>query len=189
MNVGEALGAPIEQAGTLLPAGVLHDDEIIVLLLRPSPLYILLGAAGGLLGIALITFALAWLSRLPIPWVHFQDEQVFALGAMLMLLRLSWQGLEWWSRVYVLTDRRLIRKMGVLRTSVFETPLRRIQHTSIFRRLRERLCGLGTIGFATAGTDTYECFWVMVDRPYAVHKIVVQTIQRYGRNGRGPDGV
>lgn len=184
LNVGDAIGAPVERADAMLPADLIHDDEIIILLLRPSPLFIVLGAAGSLIAIAIITLTLAWISHLPVPWIGFTDRDAFVFGGVLALLRITWQGLEWWSRVYVLTDRRLIRKMGVVRIAIFETPLRRIQHTSVFRRLRERLFGLGTLGFATAGSDTYEAFWVMIDKPYAVHKIVLQAIQRYGRNGR-----
>lgn len=183
-SVGEAIGAPIEHADAMLPADLIHDDEIIILLLRPSPLFIVLGAAGSLIAIAILTLTLAWLSRLPIPWITFADRDAFIFGAVLTMIRLTWQTMDWWSRIYVLTDRRLIRKMGVVRIAVFETPLRRIQHTSVFRRFRERLFGLGTLGFATAGSDTYEAFWVMIEKPYVVHKIVLQAIQRYGRNGR-----
>ena len=71
--------------------------------------------------------------------------------------------------------------MGVLRVAVFQTDLRNIQHTSVFRRVRERVCGLGTIGFATAGSDVFEAFWEMVRRPFAVHKTVIEAIERYGR--------
>lgn len=183
-TVGDAIGAPIERADAMLPADLIHDDEIIILLLRPSPLFIVLGAAGSLIAIAIITLTLAWISRLPVPWITFTDREAFAFGGVLALLRITWQAMDWWCRIYVLTDRRLIRKMGVVRVAIFETPLRRIQHTSVFRRLRERVFGLGTLGFATAGSDTYEAFWVMIDKPYAVHKIVLQAIQRYGRNGR-----
>ena len=75
--------------------------------------------------------------------------------------------------------------MGVLRVSVFEAPLRNIQHTSVFSLLRERLFGLGTIGFATAGSDVFEAYWVMIPRPFAVHKVVVDAIERYGNGKRG----
>ena len=103
------------------------------------------------------------------------------LGAGLATLRLGWQLLEWASRLYILTDRRIICRGGVLRLSVFETQLKNIQHTSVFASLRERVTGLGTIGFATAGSDTFEAFWSMIRQPFAVHKTVVETIRRYGR--------
>jgi hypothetical protein len=81
----------------------------------------------------------------------------------------------------MLTDRRIISRGGVLRLSVFETQLKNIQHTSVFASVRERVLGLGTIGFATAGSDTFEAFWTMVRNPFAVHKTVVDAIRRYGR--------
>ena len=63
---------------------------------------------------------------------------------------------------------------------IFDVPIRDIQHTSVFQPLRERLFGLGSIGFATAGSDVFDAFWVMIRQPFAVHKIVVETIERYG---------
>ncbi len=65
---------------------------------------------------------------------------------------------------------------------LFEAPLRNIQHTSVFQPLRERLFGLGTIGFATAGSDVFDAFWVMVRQPFAVHRTVIEAVQRYGRH-------
>jgi uncharacterized membrane protein YdbT with pleckstrin-like domain len=94
-------------------------------------------------------------------------------------VRLFWQFLEWLSRVYVLTDRRVIRVRGVWRVRVFEALLKNIQHTTVERSMRERLLGLGTIGFATSGTAFTEASWRMVARPLEVHQIVVQTIGRY----------
>jgi hypothetical protein len=99
-------------------------------------------------------------------------------------MRLGWQGLEWFNRVYVLTDRRIITRSGVLRVSVYEAQLKFIQHTTVLRRVRERVCGLGTIGFATAGSDVFDTFWVMIRQPFAVHKIVVEAIHRYGNQHR-----
>ena len=71
--------------------------------------------------------------------------------------------------------------MGVLRVALFQTTFRNIQHTSIFARVRERVFGLGTIGFATAGSDVFEAFWLMIRQPYAVHKAIVDAMRRYQR--------
>jgi hypothetical protein len=131
--------------------------------------------------IAIMTLLLALLA-IWLPRLGWTDVTALAFGAGLVALRLSWQAADWWNQVYVLTDRRIIRRMGVLRVAVFETQLRNIQHTSIFRRLRERVFGLGSIGFATAGSDTFEAFWLMIGRPFAVHRVVVQTIRKYGKH-------
>ena len=39
---------------------------------------------------------------------------------------------------------------------------------------------MATAPVATAGSDVFDAFWVMIRQPYAVHKVVVETIQRYG---------
>lgn len=169
----DALGAAVRRAG------LIHDDEMVILLIRPSPLYIVLASLGGLAFIAVISLALAYMARLP--WVGWTDTQAFSLGVALVGLRLGWQSLEWWSRLYILTDRRIVRRMGVLRVAIFETQLSNIQHTGVFTQLRERMCGLGTIGFATAGSHVFEAFWVMLPEPLAVHQTILGAMRRYGR--------
>lgn len=182
-NAGDAATMPIDHSVAALTKGLVQDDEVIILLLRPSLMYVVLSSLGGLLLIALVTFALAYMAKFMsgLPGIGWSDRQAFALGLGLTGLRVGWQFLEWLSRVYILTDHRIICRSGVLRVAVFETQLKNIQHTSIFANVRERIFGLGTIGFATAGSNTFEAFWVMIRKPYEVHKIVVDAIRRYGR--------
>ncbi len=189
LNVTETAGAdalsPV-RAASLLPDGLLADDEVVILVLRPSLLFIPLASATSLALIGLVAFLLAYLAPHVArwaPWLAWRDTQVFAVAIVLVIGRLLWQGLEWYGRVYVLTDRRVIRRVGVLRVAVFQTHLRNVQHTSVFTRLRERLFGLGTIGFATAGSDVFEALWEMIRRPFAVHRTVVEAMQRYGGGG------
>ena len=163
-----------------VPAGLVHDDEIVILLLRPSLLFIPLACLSSVTLIAIVTLALALLATKLSSWIPWEDTHAYALGAMLAAARLAWQALDWWGRLFVLTDRRIIRRMGVLHVSAFEAPLKNIQHTSVFRLMRERLFGLGTIGFATAGSDVFDAFWMMVRQPFAVHRVVVDAIHRYG---------
>ncbi len=162
-----------------VPAGLVHDDEIVILLLRPSLLYIPLACLTSLTLIAVVTLALALLAT-KLSWIPWVDSHAYALGVVLAAARLAWQALDWWGRLFILTDRRIIRRMGVLHVCAFEARLKSIQHTSVFRLLRERLFGLGTIGFATAGSDVFDAFWVMVRQPFAVHRVVVDAIHRYG---------
>lgn len=163
-----------------VPAGLVHDDEIVILLLRPSLLFIPLACLSSVTLIAIVTLALALLATKLSSWIPWEDTHAYALGAVLAAARLAWQALDWWGRLFVLTDRRIIRRMGVLHISAFEAPLKNIQHTSVFRLMRERLFGLGTIGFATAGSDVFDAFWMMVRQPFAVHRVVVDAIHRYG---------
>jgi len=162
-----------------LPAGTIADDEIIILLLRPSVLYVGLSSLASLTIIAVVTLTLA-LMAIRIAWIPWSEPAAYALGAAVGAGWTVWRCVEWWGLVYVLTDRRVMRRSGVLRVTVFDAALRDIQHASVFRPLRERLFGLGTIGFATAGSDVFDAFWVTIRQPFAVHKIVVETIERYG---------
>lgn len=175
----EAPELSAERIETALPTGLIADDEVIILMLRPSLLYVVLSALASLTVIAVVTLTLALLA-IRIAWIPWSETAAYALGAAVASARLLWQCLEWWGLIYVLTDRRVMRRSGVLRVSVFEARLRNIQHTSVFQPLRERLFGLGSIGFATAGSDVFDAFWEMVRQPFAVHKVVVETIQRYG---------
>lgn len=170
---------PNPAAAAMLPAELLQPGEIIILLLKPSPWFIVLVPMKMLIGIALGTGVLAALQGMA-P-IGFSQQQIVVLGFALGGVRVFWQFLEWLSRVYVLTDQRVIRVMGVLRISIFETPLQRIQHTEIVVSVRERLLGLGSIAFATSGTGGYEAYWLMIQKPLEVHQKIVQTLNRYRR--------
>ncbi len=175
----DAHGLAAGRVEAAVPAGLVADDEVVILLLRPSLLFVPLSSLGGLAFLAAAILGLAVMAT-HLAWVPWSEGQAYALGVAAAAARLLWQSLEWWSRLYVLTDRRVIRRVGVLRVAVFEAPLRTIQHTSVFLSLRERIFGLGTIGFATAGSDVFDAFWVMIRQPFAVHRMVVEAIQRYG---------
>ena len=173
-----ALGLPLERANAMIPADLLFGDEVIIMLLKPSPLYVVLGCIGTLTIIVVIA-AILLLAQ---PWFNLGSStraDVLALAAALCGLRLGWQSLEWISRTYVLTDRRVIRIKGVLRVEVFQTELKRIQHTEVLFSVRERLFGLGTIAFATSGSAYPEAYWIMLRRPMAVHRRILQVINRY----------
>jgi len=156
---------------------ILDDDEIIILLIQPSPWYIPLSCLGSLAAIAFITLLMAWSSRFPVaPWT---DAVAFGLGAILTIGRLAWQAIDWSQRLYVLTDRRLVRRSGVFRPDSESIPLRDIRHTVVLAAPRERLLGLGTIMFATAfGISGHS--WDAVRRPHEVSAVVREAVDRYG---------
>ena len=81
----------------------------------------------------------------------------------------------------VCLDRRVVRVAGVLRRYVFEAPLTSIQHIDMVRSVPERVCGLGTIGFSTAGTGATEAYWLSVGKPEDVLRTLRETIDRYGK--------
>ena len=158
---------------------VLHPDEIIILLIRPSPLYIVLSSFGTLVASAIGALVLAYAAQFP--WCPWGDVHAAAFGLGLAGMRLAWAWLDWINHAYALTDRRVIARRGVLRTMLAEAPLTRIQNTIVVQSMRERVCFLGTIGFATAGRGTFDAFWESVATPFEVHRKVLETIERYRR--------
>lgn len=166
---------------TLSPiAHLLQPGETVILLLKPSLLFVPLASVSSLLGIAMVTFFLAWLER-RFPELPGSDHMIIAMGVLLGTVRLLWQALEWSARLYVLTDRRIIRRRGVVRVSVFECPLANIQQTAVFQSLRERVFFLGTLCFATAGAASFIALWSYVQRPFEVQRTVAEAIDRYTR--------
>jgi len=165
------------RAAAMLPSELLQPAEIIILLLKPSPWFILLAPLKTLAMLAVITLGLLVLGSYYQLGVSQRD--LLLLGIALIGGRLFWQFLEWLSRVYVLTDQRMIRVRGVLRVQVFECQLNQVQHTEAVFTIRERLFALGTISFATAGTALNEVFWTMVAHPLEVHQRIVQPLRRY----------
>lgn len=175
---GPAIGLPIDKADTMLPTDLLQGGEIIILILKPSAWYILLGALGHYTAIIGVTAA-AWAAAGRGLLGNVDRQEVVLTGMMMLLLRGLWQFVLWLSRIYVLTDRRVIRRRGVFTVLTFEATLAQVQHTEVSRLIRERLFGVGTISFSTAGTGVPEAFWEMVNQPHAVHRRVVEAIKRY----------
>ena len=124
----------------------LGPDEVVILVRRPSLLYIPLSSLGTLLAAAIIGLALAYLSHFP--WIGWNEGHAIFIGATIATLRLGWAAIDWWFHLYALTDRRLLARYGVFRTALYEAPLSRIQNTIVVQSLRERIFALGTIGFA-----------------------------------------
>ena len=160
---------------SLLPEGVLEPGESVRLELKPHPLFIVLdGAAASLLvvgvplGLTVTDYSVGGSA-----WGWGVAATITAL-----LLRLGWRLLVWLSLIYALTDRRVIRIRGVLRVAVFAAPLDRVQHVDLLLSLRERVFGLGSLVFSTAGTGGRDAAWRMIRNPVAVMRQVTQARSR-----------
>lgn len=160
-------------------ASELRDGEVVILRLKPHPVYVLLSSIGWGLTIAAIGAPIYLLAQQP--WSPLAPRVVVFFAVMALCARLAWQALEWWSKDYVLTDRRVIRVTGVLRRARFEAPLRNIQHVDLSQTVMERIFALGTLGFATSGTAFTEAHWVSVERPEATLRTVREAMDRYAR--------
>ncbi|MCK6486201.1 MAG: PH domain-containing protein [Phycisphaerae bacterium] len=166
----------------VVPAHLLSGGERVLLAIKPS-LWFVLFASGRVLA-AMALAALVATQLAPSEYHALTIQAAVSVG----LLRLAWATLQWVSRLYVLTDFRIMRIRGIVNVEVFECPLTRIQNTELALSLPERVTRTGTIHMATAGFGTGHVAWRTVARPLEVHEMLRAAINR-ATLGRGEHGV
>jgi uncharacterized membrane protein YdbT with pleckstrin-like domain len=85
------------------------------------------------------------------------------------------------STKYLITNQRLRISRGVFRRRVQETRLERVQNVNYEQGVIDRLLGVGTVDFDTAGTDDSEFRFDWVNGP----EQVVRAVDRAGEEARG----
>ena len=163
----------------LLTPALLEPGESIRMELKPAVAMILIACYRTVFWAAMLVVVNEYVQpdRLLFPGARLVVAVVAVGGAM---LKVTIAALDWFSRIYVLTDRRIIRQRGILHVNVFESPLTRIQNTYLDFTWEQRLLGLGTIAFLTAGTAQVEAAWACVADPLRLHREIVGAIRRAG---------
>ena len=181
---GTPAGQPavsVEQ--TLVPEGLLDGSELVLLAVKPSLWFIVLRSGSWLIWCATLGTAIWWLSvRDYNPAACKVAAQVVAGAAILRVVVAMFQ---WAVRLYVLTNKRVMRIKGVLHVDVFECALTKIQNTFQTFSLPERVVRIGSIHLLTAGTGSVEAVWQHTANPIEVHKQLREAITRAGRAGHG----
>lgn len=167
----------------LVPAQLLDGGEVVILAIKPSLWFILFNSFRWIGLLALLVAGVLWFSP---PWYWLEPKMLIQGAIGLGLLRLVIASLQWVSRLYVLTNRRLMRIRGVLNVDIFECRLTKVQNTFMRLSWYERLLRLGTIDITTAGTGMVEARWANVPRPLEVHdslRRAISAAKNSGRNG------
>lgn len=156
---------PVKSAHTRpLPAGTsgrtaridLGKGEEILIVTQPHWLYILLDRTWIFL-LLLLGMIATWLLVAGLLW---KLVALLVFGCWVL-----WQLAERASRRYVLTSHRVVAVAGLLRQGVVDAPIRNVRQVTMYKSFPERVLGLGTLGFATAGTGGQDVIWRLVDRP------------------------
>lgn len=175
-------GAALLTAPHVVPAHLLDGGEVVIFAIKPSAWYIPLTSLRWIaLGLFLDVLACThFVPGVTIKWYLWQ------LGFWIIGARLAWATLEWVSRLYVLTNRRIMRLRGVFNVELFECALCRVQNTYLTLAVGERLTRTGTITFQTAGGPGAEAAWRIIARPLEIHEKLREAIGRANRrNGDG----
>ena len=144
-------------------------DERVILAIRPSLWYALLARAETLLGLAIAAAAGRWLAERGSALFRLDPRIPVAMCMAAVAMVLIWLLLDWSTHLFVLTNRRVVRRVGIVRRLTTEAPITNLQSVSIAKSLRERVFGLGTLLFNTAGgpAPTGGFAWVMIAAPEA----------------------
>lgn len=152
---------------------MLDGGEIVLLALKPSLWFIVFSSFRWILGLGIVIALSPWLD---LATSSLDQNNIVQISLALIGLRLGIGVLQWAARLYVLTNRRVMRIRGVFNVDIFECPLTKIQNTFLTLAIYERIMRLGSIGFATAGTAGVEARWVNVPNPLEVHEKVRSAI-------------
>ena len=167
----------------LLPANLLSGDEIVILLVKPSLWFILFRSIRWVAAMAVVLWFVGYWGHL-VPVV--KSPTVINVAVAIAAARVGFAMLQWAARYYVLTNRRVMRISGVFNVDLFECQLTKVQNTYLTLTWYERLVGLGTITFATAGTAGAEPAWINISHPLEIHEQVraaINKAQRPNSNG------
>jgi uncharacterized membrane protein YdbT with pleckstrin-like domain len=149
------------------PERILHDDEEVVYSLRPHWRKLVIPVL--LLPVVVGIATYGWFA-LPAGGTRGPLRDVIAAAAIVLLLYLTVRPFIFWLTTrYVVTDRRVMMRHGVLSRSGRDVPLTRVNDVSFARTPVERLFGSGTLVIESAG-DRGQV--VLRDVPH------VETVQR-----------
>jgi hypothetical protein len=152
---------------------ILGGDEIIQLSIRPSPWAIALYALKPALGFVLLAGVVV---------IAVQGRPTFGASILLLACCLAAFGgivaatLQWASRLYVLTNRRVMRFQGIFSVDVIEYGLAQIGETHVDRSWLEAPLRMGTIRMQPTTPEKAVIAWEHVARPDEIREILDRAI-------------
>lgn len=161
-------------ADRLAEFGLLNGSEIIILAIKPS-LWCVLLECGRWLGVLLLIAVAAGLAE-RMSWLSGQMRLLLAACLVAMAVRLAYGLLRWQSRVYILTNLRVLRIRGLMRVEMFQCYLLRLKDVTLSVSMAERILGLGTIGLVSESSDGPTACWSNVRNPERVRRQILDAI-------------
>ncbi|WP_454228856.1 PH domain-containing protein [Propioniciclava flava] len=130
-----------------LPRKLLGADEKVVLHLRTHRKALIVPVLCGIALVVAVIVVFAITIPSLRPWV---DRGTFAVAMILFIVMTLVPYLRWLTLTYTITDRRVITRHGIFRTTGHDLPLTRINNVTYDRSLLDRILGCGTLQFTTA---------------------------------------
>lgn len=177
------LGVPrTVTAGYLVPANLLQDGEIVILVVKPSSwlalfssLPVMTGAAVAALLAAVIGNYYAW----------FPEKAAASVCLAVLVARAMAGCWQWLGTTYVLTNRRIVIVRGVVTARWSGVLLTDVGETLMEQTAADRLVGTGNIHCFVSQARSPKLSWITVTRPEEVHPIVREAIRQAGKPRQG----
>lgn len=158
------------------PENVLADDEQVVLHRHPHVKRLIGPVLALLLTTAVAAFAVGFVN--PRPWDPTVKNVVFGVIWAIWLVIVGWSTfwpfLNWLTTHFVITDRRVMYRHGLLTRSGIDIPLARISHLEFSHRLGDRILRTGTLIIESASQDPLEFY--DIPRVEQVHALLYQEV-------------
>lgn len=172
--------APISAAGEVAwpinSAAVLDDNEIVQFSIKPS-LWFIVAVSYKVVLVAVLLCGLTWIAGQQSalgPWANSVMSFWMALGAA----RVAVAALQWASRLYVLTNRRVLSFRGVFHVRCAQCLLSAVSVVEKRESWCARWMPLGHLAIAPASEAMDVVRWDFVAPVDEVHDLVVQAIRR-----------
>ena len=155
------------------------DGELVILTVKPSGWYAFLVSFPVIAIATLAVGALILLVRytdIAIPGKLAVVVPVCMVGAC---VRFFFGCSQWMGRVYVLTNRRVIRvSKSMLRTETFSCPLKLVKSLHLQASMCEKLLGVANLNFEIEGKNAGLGQWSCLANPSDIKRIVADSIKQ-----------
>lgn len=140
------------------PENVLAQDEHVVLHRHPHWGRLTIPALVLILATAAAAFLAGYVNTLA--WESSAKNIVFLVIAAVWLILIGWLSiwpfLNWWTTHFVITDRRVMFRHGLITRSGIDIPLARINSVEFRHGLLDRILRTGTLIIESASQDPLE---------------------------------
>jgi uncharacterized membrane protein YdbT with pleckstrin-like domain len=99
---------------------------------------------------------------------------------IVFLVVLAWGLIRRLATTYTITNRRLTIRSGLMSREMHETRIERVQNVNVRQRLLERMLGIGTVDFDTAGGAAYDFSFRGVEDPGRIVRTVNAALEDLG---------
>lgn len=154
---------------------LLDGDEIVELSIKPSPWFIAIVSMRVVVIMAVLAAAVLVVTPGSGTVVAAYAVSTAVLAA---LVRVVIASLQWASRVYVLTNRRVMCLSGMLSVEIADCQLTRVGGTNLRLGAAQRLLGLGSICITPAGDKPDPIVWEHVARAGEIYGKLVRAVKK-----------